>query len=820
MPHTLDYLALPEIELQDPVRDYVDKDKALQGFSEGEQNIGIYRFCCSLRASGYTYKTAEVLVKTCADNCTPNGYPEADSFEGPGWRSILERVWRDHPDGGEVAKAEVEKAYTYLSETSPFPDVYELSKVPMPTPRKYIVEGLIPEGCITSMFAAGGLGKSLLALYLAICIRTGRPMLGKQVSEPCNVLYIDNELTRDEMRGREQLICNGLEIEPPDGIHYWRLNGGILSHYDYVKAMVDYFDIKLIVLDSLTIALQGIDVMNHEAVITAMQRLESLGTMVVIDHCLTTRARILTRSGFKTYEQVKIGEDVLAYDCDARLNKWTPLLDKTVLPVAKMFATKNKSFYAEHTQFHNWVSRNRKSDALKTLAQMNTKETIVVAAPAEEGNSTITPREAAIIGWLITDGWVQKQKNGFLSMLISQTKNRYRQEIKALLGNDGSEYKRSYYIRKDLRNLLVSKGFTCKDDALKLVHTLSSDARKAMIDAMLKAEASNKYYFNQQNNTVLETFLILTALEGLRCGKLSLAYDHTKPQFVGKRRVKPAGPVYRTRILTSHKGPINSYNLTTKDIGYGPAWCPTTRYGTWVAELDGQVFITGNTAKMPLIPGVSQSQQTQFGSTFKRNLVRSSLRVIKGRNDVLILEHDKHNFGKTNPNIEFQITEGDNSIKISLVELPEDLQKVIKAIVDYGPLSASDIPQYTGLLPEEVPKLLEDGKKRGLIKPTDDGTWEAIKKKQRSALKDAIIDFVRQMNRPIKQQEFMDAHPEFDKNTVYGAFWNLTNPKNLDERVLYKIGDQKNAVFWFDPNPPDAITMSEMSNMNIEEYRW
>lgn len=323
--------------------------------------------------------------------------------------------------------------------------------------------------------------------------------------------------------------------------------------------------------------------------------------------CLTTRARIMTRSGFKHHTEVLIGEDVLAYDITSGLCRWTPLLNVTTYPDAPMLRVTSKSFLAEMTPYHQWVMENWNGDeGLRTLEESKPYHGIVTARPAEDGVSPLTPRDAAILGWLVTDGCILI-KPGRLDGRIIQKKPKFVAELRALLGADAREYSRKtgqteFYLRVGfLRPLLERAGFDRKDDLPRIVSSLSRDARAAMLDAYLKAEGDGARTFNQAPGPVWDSFLMLTALLGRRVGLRRQAYDHTKPVYFGKRQIKPSGPVWRAKLLTRHSGPVTVAYLKTAPIEPGVVWCPTTQYGTWVAELDGQTFITGNTKK-PAVP--------------------------------------------------------------------------------------------------------------------------------------------------------------------------------------------------------------------------
>jgi len=66
---------------------------------------------------------------------------------------------------------------------------------------EWLAEPLIAAKRSTAMFAPGGTGKSLLALYMAACIATGTKLFGRPIP-PRHVLYLDYEMTADDLAER------------------------------------------------------------------------------------------------------------------------------------------------------------------------------------------------------------------------------------------------------------------------------------------------------------------------------------------------------------------------------------------------------------------------------------------------------------------------------------------------------------------------------------------------------------------------------------------------------------------------------------------
>ena len=158
--------------------------------------------------------------------------------------------------------------------------------MPEPVPRRFIIEDLIPENFITSLYGDGGTGKSFIALFIAFSVARGESFAGKKV-EKGNVLYVDAELDVEEQARRAYAVARGLGLErPPEGLYYCRpvhsLNdSNIIKELRRIK---EEQGITLVIVDSLTLGAFGLDPNQAQDVIRLLKSLEPLGTVLAIDH--------------------------------------------------------------------------------------------------------------------------------------------------------------------------------------------------------------------------------------------------------------------------------------------------------------------------------------------------------------------------------------------------------------------------------------------------------------------------------------------------------------------------------------------------------
>lgn len=126
---------------------------------------------------------------------------------------------------------------------------YELGKMDIPPP-KFLVDGVIPEGC-SLLAAAPKNGKTLLAINIAYAIATGGIALGRIPVSKASVLFLALEGSKRGLKRRLELLAQG-EVYP-DNLHFFQKwndkdNGG----YELLRNWIErHPDTGLIVVDTL-----------------------------------------------------------------------------------------------------------------------------------------------------------------------------------------------------------------------------------------------------------------------------------------------------------------------------------------------------------------------------------------------------------------------------------------------------------------------------------------------------------------------------------------------------------------------------------------
>ena len=136
-------------------------------------------------------------------------------------------------------------------------EVLDLSEwsPPKNAPVGYRLTPLLAEGLPNMIFGDGGVGKSMVALWLSTMVTEG--MQEPFECSPGNVLYLDWEMEAEEAQGRLRRIAEGLDLPTPPRIFYRRCAGRLVDDVEWLAETVQSKGIDLVVVDSAVPACGG-----------------------------------------------------------------------------------------------------------------------------------------------------------------------------------------------------------------------------------------------------------------------------------------------------------------------------------------------------------------------------------------------------------------------------------------------------------------------------------------------------------------------------------------------------------------------------------
>lgn len=146
------------------------------------------------------------------------------------------------------------------------------------------VAPLLLRARLNIVFAAGGSGKSLLAILWGLMVQYGLAHAGMTVI-PGNVLYLDWEQGPQDAKRTLCALAAGLGVEEP-GYKYVRCDATLAEMGDDLGRRIVEHDISFVVIDSLTFALGG-DKNESQTILAgfeALRRWPEGVTIVPLDH--------------------------------------------------------------------------------------------------------------------------------------------------------------------------------------------------------------------------------------------------------------------------------------------------------------------------------------------------------------------------------------------------------------------------------------------------------------------------------------------------------------------------------------------------------
>ncbi len=362
--------------------------------------------------------------------------------------------------------------------------------------------------------------------------------------------------------------------------------------------------------------------------------------------CVPTDTQVLTvEHGWVPITDVRVGETVYGYEDGATRRtkvEATHLYDSA--PVIE-FGNAHRKFRC--TPNHRWLIErwartgdgSRRLDGIDTddVSTLRSEHRILLAAPCDEPDTSgLTPDEAALIAWMITDGHVRTSP---LTGITAQGTNGERQgchaaiyqkpgaisynELRSLLRRLGVDDTPGIYagasahrfkVPTDMARRLI-RSYTYdvtqyRSDALSdLVQRFGAEQRRAFIDAFHLAEgwvSGTAVQLGQNVGPTLDAILLALSLEGF----------YPSVSITPQDRVPMASADHATvNVGLPH---MTNQRITITDIGHEPVACLTTGLGTFMARQGDRIFLTGNSlygagpARVATTAGITVAEAQDF----------------------------------------------------------------------------------------------------------------------------------------------------------------------------------------------------------------
>lgn len=210
-----------------------------------------------------------------------------DLTSDTGKASLSKRLRELSPDTGwadawdDIIEFAAENAIRQFRQGEPISSIGDRPLRRTPTWRLYPI---VPEQLPAILFGSGGSLKSLLALTMGLSVQTGIPLLGWEPVKG-NVLYLDWELSGDEMNERILRLQAGLQLPEAPLIRYKRCDRALADIAPELISEVAENDIVMVIVDSCIAAVGAADSNRPENVSPLFATLRQLGvSSLLISH--------------------------------------------------------------------------------------------------------------------------------------------------------------------------------------------------------------------------------------------------------------------------------------------------------------------------------------------------------------------------------------------------------------------------------------------------------------------------------------------------------------------------------------------------------
>jgi len=336
--------------------------------------------------------------------------------------------------------------------------------------------------------------------------------------------------------------------------------------------------------------------------------------------CVPMDAEMLTIHGWKKWNQLKIGELAIGYNVQTGRIVLTELKDlhfgKEAIGTLYYRHGKMRRIGVNCTKNHKWIVG---TDLIKGFVTAEDAEKtrgggyhLILSSgiPADFGTYISTDDDyvgAALVGWALTDGDINRTSSGRYYLEVKLKKQRsvrkFREQMQgrsysiSLYSNGATRFGVGVEVFDRIWTRVMRAG-----SIVSYIVSLSPKARREMWDAMIEADGTIRRYgggkscypgFKERENyafgnkvelspykpNVGEAFSALSVLMGK-----ALKYKY--------REIKGKKPFVDWEISEMrNKYPKYVYGTEPEDV-----WCPETSTGTWIVKQNGVVGITGNSS--------------------------------------------------------------------------------------------------------------------------------------------------------------------------------------------------------------------------------
>lgn len=341
-------------------------------------------------------------------------------------------------------------------------------------------------------------------------------------------------------------------------------------------------------------------------------------------YCLDEQTEVLTREGWK--KDVEIGEEVLAFNKDTGATMFVPTLAKVRRPLESdefFCSIKGQSTDIRVTNHHRMIYDHKRRTGWKfkeaqDLAKLKDDAYLPVCGVTNHFPGVpLTDAELTFIGWVMTDGTINKSNNA-ITITQSSHQVEYCAEIEECIKGCGFKFGKrirkrtkegtNFNVNSDLVVWTISKGkprgrdkhltgwarlepWLSKDLSPKLFD-MTSRQFSVMLEAIYHGDGNKSwkstYHIGKGNKTFIERLQIMGIQRGYRASVSVEKANKVRKSDLWYLHIKKTEFVKIGSMSEKHS------TWTEEPHSEEMCWCVENELGTLVTRRNGKVVIVGN----------------------------------------------------------------------------------------------------------------------------------------------------------------------------------------------------------------------------------
>lgn len=350
------------------------------------------------------------------------------------------------------------------------------------------------------------------------------------------------------------------------------------------------------------------------------------------NYCVTPDTEVFTKTGWKTYDNLEVGELVYSANPDTFKGEWTPVEAVNVFDYeGPMLSMESRAHSSMSTPNHRWIVESKRGKAKvsdvrwKRSDELNLSDRIPVSSVLEAFpvEAKYTDELVELAAWFWCEGHRQVDAPNRIEIAQSAIANpdkceRIERALTKVFGprgkvadggvwyqtSDKEQYFVSATVTKPLLDLFEdNQPWGTKTEPkypkLDFIHSLTKDQMELFVDICVQGdghlEDNGRRRWHQQDLKSVEIFEMCLIMLGI---PNRYRLDHSREEagvwtveFLKRDFANPMMSAY------SANGRGSRDAASVEWVPYsGTVWCPTTGTGTWLARRNGKTFITGNSS--------------------------------------------------------------------------------------------------------------------------------------------------------------------------------------------------------------------------------